>query len=738
MKKKVLVRQQDETDCGAACIATVARYYGKRVSISRIRYYAGTDVMGTSGVGIVKGAEALGFKCRGMLSEKKKLPEGIQMPWVAHVRKRGLDHYVVVYGCKRGKVIVADPDEGLLKIGFDSFREIWTGVFFLITPDEGFVRTKETKGLVGRFLYLLKPFKKTLLECFAGGLLLSLLGVAGAFYFRFLIDDVLYSGLENTLWVCSIAYLGVILFQCVLEFCRNQLMNYMGNKIDLVLIRDYFRHILRLPMDFFTSRKTGEILSRIGDTTTIRHTISSTSLGVVIDSCMLVVGGVFLMAFGTKLLMVAVVPVVLSAFLVWIFIGPFRKKIKEQAVAEAEKQSALVESVNGIGTIKALSSEKAAYERVEQRITDCTRRSIDLGTMGSWENLLQSIVSRGGTLAMYWIGSILIFKGQLSLGQLISFVTLSGYFLDPLGRLLTLQQRLQEAVIAGDRLGQIMDLLEEDEISGGENNSVKKIDCEKESISEKLKPDSLKGRISFRNVSFAYGTRGLALKNISFEVRPGEKVAFVGLSGSGKSTVTKLLMKFYKPSRGSILVDGVNIEDYDTGSYRSAIGYVPQEVLLFSGSIAENIMWGSPGHSSMEMIKAAAAARADEFIERLDDRYGTVVGERGATLSGGERQRISLARVFLRKPGVLILDEATSSLDSISEKGIMDTIDESGKGATMIIVAHRLSTIRQCDQILVFDKGKVVEKGSHLQLMNKRGKYYEMWRAQNEEIDCVA
>lgn len=716
MKKYVLVMQHDETDCGAACLASVAKYYGKRVSVSRIRYYSGTDCMGTSGLGIVRGAEFLGLSCRGMMSDDKSLELDIPFPIICHVRKDILDHYVVVYGVVRNKVIVADPAEGLIKMSLDDFKKIWSGIFFVLLPEQKFQRTKETRTLFGRFMYLLLPHKRTLIECFVAGLLLSILGAASAFYFRFLIDDVLYSQLRNTLTLCSSAYFVIIVFQVLTEYARNQLMNYMGCKIDLLLICDYFRHILHLPMDFFTSRKTGEIISRIGDTHTVRQAISSTTLSVIIDSCMLVVGGIFLFIFGSELLFVSMIPVIISAVIVWLFVKPFRRNIRALSVREADKQSALVECVNGVATIKALSSEKSAFERTEGKIVECVRRNIKLSSMSNAENAFQRFISSSGTLLLYWIGSLMIFKGTLSLGQLISFITLSGYFLGPLSRLLTLQQFLQEAAIASDRLSEILDMPEESE--------------EEKDLMEF---DRIKGKIEVKNLSFSYGTRGAALKNVSLKIMPGQKVAFVGTSGSGKTTMTKLLMKFYKPENGEIFVDGINSRDIDTKSFRKCIGYVPQDVLLFSGTILENILWGSEGAGIKDAVLAAHAAEASEFISRLPDRYGTVVGERGATLSGGERQRISLARVLLRRPSLMILDEATASLDSLSERAIMDTIHRNGGKSTMIIVAHRLSTIRNCDRIFVFDKGRIVESGTHEELIEKKGKYHQMWRAQNEE-----
>lgn len=719
MKKLSLVMQQDETDCAAACLASIAKYYGKNISINRIRYYAGTDIMGTSGVGIVKGSEKLGFTCKGMYCSSRNINDSIitknvVYPFIAHINKKSINHYVVVYGIKNKKVIIGDPDAGYKKISIKDFNNIWSGIFFIVFPDETFKKTKDSKNIFERFFYLLKPYKKSLIECFIAGLVLCVLGVISAFYFRYLIDEVLYSQLESSLFFCSLGYFFVIVFQNLIDFSRNQIMNYLGNKIDLFLICDYFKHILYLPMEFFSSRKTGEIISRLADANIIRETISSTSLSVIIDSCMLIFGGIFLFIFGSSLLIPAMIPVFISAFLAWIFIKPFKIKIKELSEKEADKQSTILECVNGIGTIKALSSEFSAFLRGECKIVDCVKKSINLGTMANIQRSLQNFVSNCGTLILYCYGSYLILKGQMTLGQLISFITLSGYFLGPLSRLLTLQQSLQQSVIASNRLGEILDLNKESE----ENNSLVEL-------------KNIKGKIELKNVSFSYGTRGLALKNINIKINPGEKVAFVGSSGSGKTTITKLLMKFYKAMEGEILIDGKNINDINTDSLRKFIGYVPQEVLLFNGTIIENIMWGVSGYSVEDVIKVCKMAQAENFINKLPERYNTVIGEKGSSLSGGERQRIALARVLLRNPDFFIFDEATASLDAVSEHLIMNTINSFPKAASMIIVAHRLSTIKNCDKIFVFDEGTIVQEGTHEELLKINGKYKDLWKAQN-------
>lgn len=714
MRPKVVL-QHDETDCAAACLSSIMKHYGKNIAINRIRKVAGTDTQGTSGLGIVRAAELFGFSCKGLFSKEKNLSNQLPCPFIVHWKQEVFDHYVVVYKITKFFVLVADPAEGIKKISISEFIKKWSGVFFIMAPTSSFQQIPESQGLFSRFFYLLSPHKKTLFLAFVASLCLSLLGVATAFYFRFLIDEVLYSQLQQTLTLFSLGYLLVIFFQALLNFSRNQLMMHMSNKIDLVLICGYFRHILHLPMQFFTARKTGEILSRLGDTATIRQTISSTTLSIAFDSCMLIIGGIFLFAFGNKLLFVAMVPVVLSAIVAWLFAKPYKNRLKKKAVLEAEKQSLLVESINGVGTIKALSSEKEVYEKSEDLIITTVEKGIELGTMSNFQSTLQLFISQCGTLAVYWIGSLEIFKGNMSLGQLISFVTLSGYFLGPFSRLLTLQPALQEAFVASDRLSEILDIPEENE--------------KKEEL---LQNNSLQGNIEVKNLSFSYGTRGKTLTNISFSISQNQKIAFVGSSGSGKTTMTKILLKFFEYDEGEISIDGINLKDIETESYRSFIGYVPQEVLLFSGTVAENIALGTKEATFQDVYDAAKAAQADPFISDLPERYKSKIGERGATLSGGERQRLSLARILLKKPSLIILDEATASLDSVSEKAVMNTLNTVTEGITTIIVAHRLSTIRHCDKIIVFDKGEIKEMGTHEELLLINGFYTKLWNAQNQ------
>ena len=713
MSRLKLVMQHDERDCGPACVSMILRYYGREIPLYRLRSQACTDCEGTSGLGIVECAEQQGLSCKGFCAPQDIDFSTLPVPCILHTTFEQREHYVVLAAVQKNKVVIYDPAEGKRTLTIQQLLSMWTGVFFVCCPTRHLSKISKDESQFIRYLSLLKPHRILVLHSILASLFLSLFGIVLSFYFRFLIDEVLYSEVKSMLNLCSVCYLVVIIFQSLLMYCRNQILLHVSSKIDISLICDFFYHLLRLPLSFFTSRKTGEILSRIRDTETIRHTLSSTTVSVVMDSIMIVIGGFFLVKTGALLTLIASIPVFVSAIVVWCSTGRFKRLIRQNAILEADKNACMYETINGIATIKALSTEEHAFRRSEVRAVDALRSNMNFESFSNLNGAIQTFISSLGVLLIYWVGSYCIFNGDITLGQLISFITLSGYFLGPLSRLLTMQPHLQEAFVAAERLSDIMELKEENTDSDFAPSV----------------PIHFSSFIEFKDISFSYGTRNRTVKNISFTIKKGQKIAFVGKSGSGKSTVLKLLMSFYKPDEGSICIDGKNISELKIDDYRKIFGYVPQESLLFSGTIAENICWGMEYVPVEQMIQVAKDAQIYDFIMSLPDNFRTLVGEQGVTLSGGERQRIALARILIRNPDIIILDEATASLDSISENAIMQVVDKL-TDKTIIMVAHRLSTVRGSDCIFVMDNGGIVEYGNHKHLMKQKGLYARLEKLQ--------
>lgn len=707
------IKQHDITDCGAACLATICRQYGYKKPISQIREVAGTDKMGTNALGLVKAAEKLGFIAKGVKGNQESLSGDFPLPAIAHVIKDNLLHYVVIHWIKNDMILVADPGEGLVTYTIEDFCKIWSGVLILMVPDKSFEKKDETKGLFSRFISLIFPHKKLVWEIFVSSVIITLLGILGAFYFKFLIDEVFSSGLKKSLHVVSIGMVLLTIFKVLLGAFRQHLLLHLSQKIDVALIFEYYRHVLKLPMKFFDTRKVGEIMSRLNDASKIRAAISGATLSVMIDTLMIIGGGIVLYMQSWRLFLVALIFIPFSIIVVWLFTKPFQKNHRTVMAQAAETESYLVESLGGIATIKAVNGEDEAVWETEKKFIKTIKTGFKIGWMQNLQGSLQGFLTLIGGIVILWVGGVQVLEGNITIGQLITFNSLLVYFYDPIKNLIGLQPALQEAYVAADRLGEIFDL--EIEAPGDE---------------KLLTPEKIYGGIEIKNLHFKYGTRKAVLEDINLTIKPGEKIAFVGESGSGKTTLIKLLMKYYLPVEGDILYDSQNIKDLQTSNLRHKIGYVPQDILLFSGTIWENITFGQKNISFEEVVEAGKKAKAHDFINDMPNRYQTMVGERGATLSGGQKQRIALARAILGRPDMLIFDEATSNLDSIAERAIHETIENISQDVTSIIIAHRLSTIMRCDRIVVMDKGRIVEIGNHFELLELNGYYSNLWQGQ--------
>lgn len=703
------IKQHDITDCGAACLATVSRQYGLSTSITKIREVAGTDKQGTNAYGMVKAAEQLGFTAKAVKGNQGAFFSEFPLPAIAHVVVDGtLLHYVVIHKITKDQVVIADPAKGIVKKAPEEFFKEWTGILILLVPAQTFRTEKDTKNIFERFWGLLLPQKRLVLDIFAASIIITILGILGAFYFQLIIDDILPAGIEKTLTVLSIGAILLKLFSVILSVLRTQLLLYLSQKLDIALLLGYYNHVLKLPMNFFGTRKVGEIISRFQDASSIRDAISNATLTVMIDTIMAFAGGLILFFKSKVLFAIAALMVVLYAALVLAFNKPYKKANEKQMEDNAQLTSYLVESLNGIQTVKAFNGEQTVQMETEFKFIRLLRSIFKLSCIGNTQEGFKAFVEAVGGVVILWVGAYSVLQGNMTVGSLVSFNALLVYFLDPVKNLINLQPTLQTAMVASDRLGEILDL----EIEKGENQR------------HKVSPASLIGDISIQDISFRYGTRQFILEHFSMQIKRGQRVAIVGESGAGKTTVAKLLLNLYPYESGTITIADYALPDIQLECLREKIAYIPQETFLFSGTILENLTFGMDSLDMEEVIRCARMAQIHEFINALPLRYETHLDENGSNLSGGQRQRIAIARAMLRKPEILILDEATSNLDTVTEKAIQETLDTYCDGMTTIIIAHRLSTIRRCDRIFVMEKGKIVESGSHDELMTKSNGHY--------------
>lgn len=718
-KKYCCIKQNDTSDCGAACLATILKQFKLEISIAKIRELTCTDSQGTSLYGLVKAAEKLKLKSKTVKTDDYDDIWGqYPKPAIAHVIiDKKISHYVVIHEATKEKIVIADPAKGIVKYKPEEFFDIWTGVVILFTPSDEFEPKKETKSIFERFNGILWAQKSLIVKIFMASIIVTFLGMFGSFYFKFLIDDIVPNKLLDSLGIISMAMIVLAIFKIVIEFLRAMLLMKLSQNMDITLLMSYFRHVVNLPMNFFGTRQIGEIISRFNDASSIREALSAAAITLMIDSIMAIGGAYILYTQSSRLFFLSFIPIVLYLILVVVFKKPIENVNRSYMENNAQLNSYLYEAIEGIETVKAFNGERRVNQETETRFRKFIKSVFKYSYISNLQGSLQGVVQGVFGIAILWSGAIIVLKGDISMGVLISFNSLLAYFIGPIERIIGLQATIQEAMVAGDRLGEILDLNQE------------KLPNE----DQKVNPQEVLGNINFNKVDFRYGARKLVLEGVSLDIKKGEKIALVGESGSGKTTIAKLIMNFYNVEKGEITINDYNILDINREALRDKVSYISQDTFFFSGTIKDNFLFANPMASYKEIVEACKNAHIHDYINSQELRYDTILEENASNLSGGQKQRLAIARALVRNPEILIMDEATSNLDSITEKAIENTIEDCTKNVTSIIIAHRLSTIMKCNRIYVLNKGQIVEEGTHSQLMKERGYYFQLWKTQSDE-----
>lgn len=714
MKQSIKVKQRDITDCGAACLASIASFHDLKLPVSRIRQLASTDKKGTNILGLIEAANKLGFDAKGVRGEFDSLFK-IPKPSIAHVIiKEVLHHYVVIYNATSKYIEVMDPADGQMHWhSHAEFKKIWTGVLVLMLPNQSFETGNSKVSLSSRFWQLIYPHRSIMLQALFGALIYTVIGLSTSIYVQKIIDYVLVDGNRNLLNIMSVAMIALLVIQIFIGASKSVFTLRTGQLIDAQLILGYYKHLLKLPQQFFDTMRVGEIISRINDAVKIRAFINDVTINLAVNVFILILAFALMFTYYWKLALVILLIVPFYS-VIYFITNRLNKKVERKLMENAaELESQLVESLNSVHTIKSFGLESFTNLKTEVRFITLLKTIYKSGANSIFTGNSSEFFSRLFTIILLWVGAGFVLDNQITPGELLSFYALIAYFTGPVSSLIGMNKTIQNAVIAADRLFEIMDL-----------------EREKDENKVKMSPNLI-GDIQFKNVNFRYGSRVTVFRNLNLTLSKGKVTAIVGESGSGKSTLMAILQNLYPLESGSVSIGDNDLKYIENESLRILIGVVPQKIDLFAGNVIDNIAVGDFQPDMQKIIGICSSLGIMEFIEKLPNNFNTYLGENGATLSGGQKQRIAIARALYKDPEILILDEATSSLDSASEQYVQRMVDIlKSKEKTIIIIAHRLSTVYAADKIVVLDKGEVVEEGQHDELLNNRKHYYELWRQQ--------
>ncbi len=712
MNNNILVKQRDITDCGAACLCSVANFYDLKLPVSQIRQLAGTDKKGTNALGMIEAAEKLGFSAKGVRGDISAIPK-IPVPTIAHVIiKEVLHHYVVIVQTSEKEVKIMDPALGKIETyTTEEFGKIWSGVLILLTPNESFEK-KDTKiSINSRFLFLLKPHRGILLQSAIGAAIFTLIGLTSAIYLQKIVDFVLPSANSNLLNLLSVGMIFLLLIQITINALKSIFILKTGQQIDAKLILGYYKHILSLPQRFFDTMRVGEIISRISDAVKIRSFINEVAIDILINCFVVLFSFGLMFTYYWKLAVIILIVIPLYALVYWLS-DRFNKKVERKVMEDAaELESQLVESVNSIKTLKFFGMQSYANLKTEVRFVNLLTSVYKSGMNNIFSGNASLTISRLFTIILLWAGAAMVIEKQLTAGELMSFYAIIGYFTGPISSLIGANKAYQNARIAADRLFEILDI--------GEDNQAQKLNMSSTEI----------GDITFEQVKFRYGTRVTVFEDLDLTLQKGKLTAIVGESGSGKSTIAAILKRMYPVDAGKVMIGDYNLNTIKEDSLNQLVSIVPQQIDLFAGSVLENIALGEFQPDTHRVMQLAKEIGAINFINELPNGLGTYLGENGMNLSGGQRQRLAILRALYPNPEIILFDEATSALDNKSEELIIKTMLKlRDRGKTVIAITHRVGTAKAADQVVLLDHGKLIAQGAHHALIQKSESYQAFWQ----------
>jgi subfamily B ATP-binding cassette protein HlyB/CyaB len=699
------------TDSGLISLLILARFYDLPADGSQLRQLYAQPGQPLSDTELLRAAKHLGLKAGVIQTQWTKL-SGTPFPAIA---KLGNGRHVVLAKINGEKVLIQDPVEGRpLVVSREQFESNWTGELFLFAK-RAHLRPQDLKFDLTWFIPAIVKYRTFFGEVLVASFVLQLFALLTPLFTQVVIDKVLVHKGFTTLHVLAVGMVALAIFDAVLGGLRTYLFAHTTNRIDVGLGAQLFRHVLALPLAYFEARRVGDTVARVRELEHIRQFLTSHSVTVVLDVVFTLVFLIVMWFYSHTLTMVVMASLPLYAILSIAITPTIRARLHEKFNRGAENQSFLVEAISGIQTVKALAVEPPLIRKWEEQLAGYVRASFRATSLITVAGQIAGCIQKITTVAVLWVGAYRVIDGDLSIGQLIAFNMLSAQVTGPLLRLVSLWQEFQQVGVSVQRLGDVLNTQPEPSYKPNRTTL-----------------PQVAGQVSFENVTFRYRPDSSeVLKRMSFSVTAGEVIGIVGRSGSGKSTIAKLIQRLYLPERGRIVLDNVDLAQVDPAWLRRQVGVVLQENFLFNSSVRDNIALADPGLAMEQVIQSAKLAGAHEFILELPDGYDTIVGEHGSSLSGGQRQRIAIARALVANPRILIFDEATSALDYESEAVIQKNMVQICQGRTVFIIAHRLSTVRPADQIYVVEKGEIVEKGSHEALLRTNGFYARLCTLQD-------